>query len=55
LFPCRAFPRRSHTIEALLEGSAGGDAGTIDRLVPLIYDELRAVAHGQLRGEPTSA
>ncbi len=28
-----------------------GDGEALDRLVPLLYDELRAVAHRQVRGE----
>jgi len=28
-----------------------GDAEALDRLVPLVYDELRAIAHLQVRGE----
>ncbi len=27
------------------------DAGEIERLVPIVYDELRRIAHRQLRGE----
>jgi RNA polymerase sigma-70 factor, ECF subfamily len=43
-------------VTALLEASTPGDPTTVDRLVPLIYDELRAIAHRQLRrehGDPT--
>ncbi|HEX9610523.1 MAG TPA: sigma-70 family RNA polymerase sigma factor [Gemmatimonadales bacterium] len=40
----------SDVTQLLVQLSAGsGDA--LDRLMPLVYDELRAVAHGQLRGE----
>jgi RNA polymerase sigma-70 factor, ECF subfamily len=35
----------------LLETAAPGDESTLDRLVPLIYDELRAMAHRQLARE----
>jgi RNA polymerase sigma factor (TIGR02999 family) len=30
---------------------AGGDQGALDRLVPLVYQELRRIAEGQLRRE----
>lgn len=36
---------------ALLETWDSADAPTLDRLVPLIYDQLRAMAHRQLAGE----
>ena len=39
-------------ITALPAASAGGDRGAFDRLVPLIYDGLRAIAHRQLRRQP---
>lgn len=35
----------------LLDGAHAGGPETLDRLVPLIYEELRAIAHRQLRGE----
>jgi RNA polymerase sigma-70 factor, ECF subfamily len=41
---------RSHTT-ALLATADSGDGGVLDRLVPLIYDELRAMAHRQLARE----
>jgi RNA polymerase sigma factor (TIGR02999 family) len=34
-----------------LEESAGAPAGELDRLVPLVYEDLRRIAHRQLRGE----
>lgn len=34
----------------LLRASAAGDAAAFDRLVPLVYDDLRRVARRQLRG-----
>src|SRR5919205_569391 len=37
----------------LLELSRGGDAAALERLVPLIYEELRRIAHRVLRGERT--
>lgn len=36
----------------LLEARAG-DAGALDRLIPLVYDDLRKVARNRLRLEPT--
>lgn len=38
-------------VTALLEQFAGGDAAALDRLFPLIYEELQRVAHGQMRSE----
>jgi RNA polymerase sigma-70 factor, ECF subfamily len=43
-------PLRSRAT-TLLETAAPGDESTLDRLVPLIYDELRAMAHRQLARE----
>lgn len=36
---------------ALLQAADPADARTLDRLVPLIYEELRVMAHRQLVGE----
>ncbi len=36
---------------ALLEAAAPDDASVMDRLFPLVYDELRSLAHGYLRRE----
>lgn len=36
-------------ITRLLAAARQGDAGAIDRLMVLVYDELRAIAHRQLR------
>lgn len=41
----------SRTITILLQELAGGDAAALDRLVPLVYEELRQIAGGQLRRE----
>lgn len=41
---------RSQTT-GLLEAAAEGDAQTLDRIVPVIYEELRALAHRQLARE----
>lgn len=38
-------------ITALLADWQGGDAGAVDQLLPLVYDELRRIAHRQLRLE----
>ena len=36
-------------ITELLLAHRGGDAAALDRLVPLVYDDLRRIARGQLR------
>lgn len=36
---------------ALLETAERGDASSMDQLVPLVYQELRAIAHSQLARE----
>lgn len=41
---------RSQTT-GLLEAAAEGDSQTVERLVPVIYEELRALAHWQLARE----
>lgn len=38
-------------ISAVLERLRSGDPEALDRLVPLLYDELRSLARGQLRRE----
>jgi RNA polymerase sigma factor (TIGR02999 family) len=38
-------------ITALLRDLREGDEAAMDRLVPLVYDELRRIAHRQLAGE----
>jgi RNA polymerase sigma factor (TIGR02999 family) len=38
-------------ITLLLKGVAGGDKTALDRLVPLLYPELRRLARGYLRNE----
>lgn len=35
----------------LLAGWSGGDSAALERLVPLVYDELRLIAHGYLARE----
>jgi RNA polymerase sigma factor (TIGR02999 family) len=41
----------TRTVTLLLRELAGGDQGALDRLVPLVYEELRRIAEGQLRRE----
>lgn len=38
-------------VTTLLERWSGGDRRALDRLMPLVYDELRTLAHRQLSGE----
>jgi len=38
-------------ITELLAACSGGDRDALDRLLPLVYDDLRAIAHGRLRLE----
>ncbi len=40
-----------HDITGLLIAWRGGDGHAVDRLFPMVYDELRRIAHRQLRGE----
>jgi len=40
-----------HEVTELLVSWRQGDAAALDRLVPLVYDELRRVARRHLRGE----
>ena len=41
----------AHDVTGLLLSWGQGDAAALDRLVPLVYDELRRVARGHLRRE----
>jgi RNA polymerase sigma factor (TIGR02999 family) len=43
-------PSASDVTQALLDLS-GGDRSALDRLLPLVYDHLREIAHRALRGE----
>jgi RNA polymerase sigma factor (TIGR02999 family) len=43
--------RSTHDVTGLLLSWRQGDAAALDRLVPLVYDELRRVARRRLRGE----
>ena len=40
---------RAHEVTGLLLSWREGDAAALDRLIPLVYDELRRVARGHLR------
>lgn len=40
-----------HTVTLLLRDLAGGDKQAFDRLIPLVYGELRRIAEAQLRSE----
>ena len=39
------------TTTDLIETAEGGDENALDRLIPLVYDELRALAHRRLADE----
>jgi len=38
-------------VSQLLRELSQGEPGALDRLIPVVYDELRRLAHGQLQGE----
>jgi RNA polymerase sigma factor (TIGR02999 family) len=40
-----------HEITKLLEDWSGGGSTALDRLIPLVYDELHRLAHQHMRGE----
>jgi RNA polymerase sigma factor (TIGR02999 family) len=42
---------RAHDVTALLLEWRGGDAQAVERLLPLVYDELRRLAKRQMAGE----
>jgi RNA polymerase sigma factor (TIGR02999 family) len=42
---------RPHDVTGLLQKWQAGDAGALEELVPLVYDELRRVARARLRQE----
>jgi RNA polymerase sigma factor (TIGR02999 family) len=44
-------PSRAHDVTELLLSWRQGDTAAFDRLVPLVYDDLRRVARGHLRRE----
>jgi RNA polymerase sigma factor (TIGR02999 family) len=41
----------TNAVTELLKESRGGNPAVLERLMPLVYDELRAIAHRQLRAE----
>jgi RNA polymerase sigma factor (TIGR02999 family) len=43
---------KAREVTGLLKDWRQGDGAALERLVPLVYDELRRVARGQLRREP---
>ncbi len=47
----RSSPERNERITTLLDACSAGEAGAFDRLMPLVYDDLRAIAHRRLRLE----
>jgi RNA polymerase sigma factor (TIGR02999 family) len=47
----RAIVEHADSVTYLLARSRDGEANALDRLIPLVYDELRAIAHRQLRLE----
>ena len=47
----RPAPSTQPTVSALLVQWRGGDASALERLMPLIYDELHHLARRHLRGE----
>jgi RNA polymerase sigma factor (TIGR02999 family) len=44
-------PAESREITDLLGAWAGGDSAALERLVPMVYDELRRMARRYMRGE----
>lgn len=38
-------------ITQLLQAMAGGDPDAMDKLIPMVYSEMRAIAHGRMQGE----
>ena len=49
--PIHADRRPGHTVTDLLAASRRGDARAFDELLPLLYDELHAIAARHMRGE----
>ncbi len=43
-----------HAVTQLLKAAGEGQSDVLDELLPLVYDELRHIAHGQLRRERSS-
>ena len=46
-----AHPTERDQITALLSQASGGNVDALNRLIPLVYDELRRLAHHRLRHE----
>ncbi|HEX6125027.1 MAG TPA: sigma-70 family RNA polymerase sigma factor [Pyrinomonadaceae bacterium] len=44
----------SHEITQLLADWSRGDERALERLMPLVYDELRRMAHGYMRRQPSN-
>src|SRR5579863_2221993 len=40
-----------HEVTELLKAWSGGDQGALDKLTPLVYEELRRLAHRYMAGE----
>jgi len=38
-------------VTELLHAASAGDDNAMDRLMPIVYDRLRAIAHGRMQGE----
>lgn len=47
--------RHTGTVTEMLKRAQGGDRAALDQLFALLYDELRGVARGRLRGHPPDA
>ncbi|MBT8403824.1 MAG: sigma-70 family RNA polymerase sigma factor [Gemmatimonadetes bacterium] len=45
---------QTEDVTRLLEAVNGGDTGAADLLLPLVYEELRRIAHRHMRGERTA-
>ncbi len=44
----------SHEVTQLLQAWSAGDRAALDRLIPLVYDELHRLAHAYMRREHSS-
>ncbi len=44
----------SHEITQLLADWSNGDSRAFEQLIPLVYDELRRMAHGYMRRQPAN-
>jgi RNA polymerase sigma factor (TIGR02999 family) len=49
--PGKATPSISHEITALLQAWRSGDVGALERLMPLVYEELHRLARHYMAGE----